>query len=617
MKPLSKPVRSLLRNVALGLALAAVAATSAYFLKKDEPKAPELTGVAQQMRAAPEEWSKVEKDGSELLSDLRADKVSAVGIAGSGILVATTSGEKYFVVDGRGSFAALAVGEAKNPEKKPFQLVVLPNSKVGSPDVEGAWLGTARDVAGLLLPLLLIGGLVFLVRKELGGNATLVEQPTGIRFDDVIGAMEAKNALKDVVAYLKDPKRFSALGGRPPCGVLALGGPGVGKTLLAKALAGECGASFIAINGGEFTSKFYGVGVQKVKGVFELARKNAPCILFIDEIDGIAKRTSSGSGPVESESNRIINQVLVEMDGFASNEGVIVVGATNLAENLDEALLREGRFDRRVTVRHPDVRDRAEIFKLYGKKLKLHGPMDWDQLARLTTGLSPATIAHIVNHAAIVAGRHASSGVEMHHFVESVETTRIGELNGAERALSDEERAYIAVHEAGHAITAAVLSYGNVEKVTILPRGGALGVTLVTQDEDKTLMLRSDMENHIVMLLGGRNAELEVFAEASSGASHDLQEASKLALDMVGRYGFGADGSLFSLGALPAQHAAQHVTAAVRQADILLKSLSETGKALLRVYRGALDALTDELLRDETVDGTRVLELVRQVRATR
>ncbi|RST49777.1 AAA family ATPase [Variovorax sp. MHTC-1] len=611
MKQLHRFFRSGAARIALAALLGIAVLAGLYLALRATPQAHQLGGDAQQMRNAASGWTGTEKDGSELLRDLRAGAVRTVGIAANAILVTTAGGERYFVVDGRGSFAALVVGEAaKAGDSKSFQLVVLPDTTVGAPAADDRTLGTARDLVGVFLPILLVVAVLYMMRDSIGASAKLVEKPTGLRFDDVIGAGEAKNALQDIVDYLKNPKRFSALGARPPCGVLMLGGPGVGKTLLAKALAGECGARFIATNGSEFTSKFYGVGVQKVKKLFETARKNAPCILFIDEIDGISRRSAGGSGPAESEGNRIINQLLVEMDGFAANEGVIVVGATNLVDNLDEALLREGRFDRRVNVKLPDVRDRAAIFRLYAARLRLAGELDYEQLARLTTGLSPATIAHVVNHAALVAARANAQAVSMGHLMEAIETTRIGELNGAQRALGERERRYIAVHEAGHALVSVVLGYGKVEKITILPRGGSLGATLVTQEEDMTLVLKSDMEKHIQMLLGGRNAELAVFEEASSGASHDLQQASKLALDMVGRYGFGEDGALFSLGALPAQHASRQVSAAVRQASLLLEGLNVKCQQIMRTHRRALDELTQELLAHETVSGERVLELV-------
>jgi cell division protease FtsH len=302
--------------------------------------------------------------------------------------------------------------------------------------------------------------------------------------------------------------------------------------------------------------------------------------------------------------------VLVEMDGFADNEGVIVIGATNLADNLDEALLREGRFDRRVNVKLPDVRDRADILRLYAGKLPTMPEADFDQLARMTTGLAPAALAHIVNHAALVAARRDAQRVTMAHLMESVETTRIGELNGGQRALSEGELRRIAVHEAGHAVVASALRSGKVEKVTILPRGGALGVTLVTQEEDKVLYPKSFIEARIQMLLAGRGAELMLLGEASSGAAQDLQEASRLALDMVGRFGLSPEAGLFSLAAVPEAHAGSAVGDAVRQANTLLVALEARCTEVLEAHLPALKALTAELLEQEEVDGDRVEELV-------
>jgi cell division protease FtsH len=383
-----------------------------------------------------------------------------------------------------------------------------------------------------------------------------------------------------------------------------VGGPGTGKTRLAQALAGECGVAFIAATGSEFTSKYYGAGVQKVKSLFAKARKNAPCILFIDEIDGIAARSSGGHGPAEAESNRIINQVLVEMDGFKDSEGVIVIGATNLPQQLDPALLREGRFDRRVHVRLPDVSERADIFKLYCGKKTTAADVNFDRLARLTTGLSPAAIEAIVNHAAMKAAREEAQAITEAHLADAIEVNRMGEVNGTQKALTPHERERIAVHEAGHAVIANLLKAGRVEKVTILPRGGALGVTLVTQDEDKQLHLKSEMEARIEMLLAGRNAELLYYGEASSGAAHDLQEASKLALAMVSRFGFGSDGSLFSIAALTDSLQAQpELVHAIAESKKVLADLNAKCQANLAQVRPALDSVTQQLLQDETVAG--------------
>jgi cell division protease FtsH len=406
------------------------------------------------------------------------------------------------------------------------------------------------------------------------------------------------------------------MGVRAPCGILMVGGPGVGKTRLAQALAGECGANFISITGSYFSAKYYGVGIQKVKRLFELARKNAPTVIFIDEADGLAKRTDTGGGPVEAESNRIINQLLAEMDGFASNEGVIIVAATNHPDNLDEALRRPGRFDRTVQVRLPDLEDRTKIFSFYAAKLTSKSDdIDFNQLARLTTGLSPATLAMIVNQAGLVAHKAGDDEVASKHFVEAIKIARIGDVSGAERALNDDERKRIAVHEAGHGLVAALLGTGVLEEVTILPRGGALGAALITKTQDKHLYLETEIRNEIQVLLGGRNAELLMFSEASSGAAQDLQEASRIGLDMVSKFGFNADGNLFSLAALPAQYAGLQMKTAIKHANILLKHLNEACYALLRDNEPVLRAIAEQLLESETVPGATVYRLIEEHKA--
>jgi len=434
----------------------------------------------------------------------------------------------------------------------------------------------------------------------------------------VIGAGEAKAALADVQAWLTEPAQFSGMGVRAPCGILMTGGPGVGKTRLAQALAGECGANFIAITGSYFSAKYYGVGIQKVKHLFELARKNAPTVIFIDEADGLGKRTDTGSGPVEAESNRIINQLLAELDGFESNEGVVVVAATNHPDNLDEALRRPGRFDRTVQVRLPDLEDRAQILRFYAAKLKTKpGELDFNQLARLTTGLSPATLSMIVNQAGLVARKAGEREVAATHFLEAIKIARIGDINGAERALSDDERTRIAVHEAGHGLVAALLDTGVLEEVTILPRGGALGVALITKTQDKHLYRETEIRNEVKVLLGGRNAEILAFSEASSGAASDLQEASRISLDMVSKFGFNADGNLFSLAALPAQYAGLQMKSAIGHANILLKDLNEACYSLLHENEPVLRAIAEQLLESETVPGETVYRLIEEHKATR
>lgn len=620
-----KPARNSLwsrvgRYVTLGVTATALAATGMFFLhwRHEQQSAqahPALTGLASQMRDDASAWARQEKDASEMLRDIREQHVAAIGVSRNAILVSTTEGEKYFVTDHNAAFSnALLLGELKAGSSSPYQLVWLPDANIHTGTARWAdAFDKARDALSLLLPILLIGGLAWFMRREMTGGAKLLGKSPALRFDDVIGAGEAKAALADVQACLTDPMQFIGMGVRPPCGILMTGGPGVGKTRLAQALAGECGANFISITGSYFSAKYYGVGIQKVKSLFDLARKNAPTVIFIDEADGLGKRTDTGGGPAEAESNRIINQLLAEMDGFESNEGVIIVAATNHPDSLDEALRRPGRFDRTVQVRLPDLEDRAKILRFYAANLTAKSDeIDFNQLARLTTGLSPATLAMIVNQAGLVARKAGDDEVTSAHFIEAIKIARIGDVNGAERALSDEERTRIAVHEAGHGLVAALLGTGVLEEVTILPRGGALGVALITKTQDKHLYRETEMRNEIQVMLGGRNAELLIFAEASSGAAQDLQEASRIGLDMVSKFGFNVDGNLFSLAALSQQYAGLQLKNAIEHANVLLKDLNDACYALLRANEPVLRAIADQLLESETVPGETVYRLVNE-----
>ena len=451
-----------------------------------------------------------------------------------------------------------------------------------------------------------------------GGNGfKFSKNESVVTFDDVIGAAEAKSALLDIKSYLKDPKGFTALGARPPKGVLLSGPPGTGKTRLAKALAGECGVHFIPATGSDFTAMFVGVGSARVKSLFRKARKNAPCIIFIDEMDGVGRRTNIETGGAsEAEGNRIINQILTELDGFNSSSGVIVIGATNFPDAVDPALVREGRFDRKIQLTLPDVSDREALFRLFGKDVKTGDEaLDYAQLARLTTGLTPAAIAYVVNHAALISARQGEAQVPMANFIEAIEVCRMGEVNGSASALTVAERERVAVHEAGHAIVAQVMNVGRVEKVTILSRGGALGVTLVTQAEDKQLHLKSELQGRIQMLLAGRAAELITYDDASSGAASDLKEASRLALSMVALLGLSDAGTLFSLDALTALNIKPDPTSAVAQAEAILAAQHERALATLKELRGALLEVTGKLIERETIDGEEVARAISAARA--
>jgi cell division protease FtsH len=581
------------------------------------PSTRSLDGIAEEMRKDPLQWGKTEKDASTLVQDMRDNRLASVGVTANAILVSTRTGEKYFVTDRSATFSSsLLLSQMRDGKAGTFQVVWLPDNGIGVAARSG-WLialGIVSIIPGLLLPVIILAALFYFMRRDVAG-ARLLRNAPDLTFNDVIGANAAKAALEDVMAYLKDPGTFARMGIRPPCGILMTGSPGVGKTRLAQALAGETGASFIAITGSYFSAKYYGVGIKKAQHLFNLARKNAPCIIWIDEADGIGARTHSDSTASEAESNRVVNQVLAEMDGFTKNAGVIVIAATNHPDGMDEAMRRPGRFDREVRVALPDIRDREALFRFYAKPMKVDERyVDFEQLAHLTTGLSPATIAMISNQAGLVARKAGAKEVKHPDFREAIRIARMGELKGAEHALTGHERIRIARHESGHAIVAAVLEMGVLEEVTIVPRGEALGAAFVSKLTDKQLYTEQDLAHEMMLLLGGRNAELLAFGEASTGAVQDLQAASVIAFDAVSKHGFNKEGHLFSLAALAQTHHDSLLTDAVGKANALLDECNSRTRTLLTEHAAALDQLERELLASETVTGDRVRELIAENR---
>ncbi|MDH2245522.1 AAA family ATPase [Pseudomonas sp. GD03855] len=587
-----------------------IAASVAYWqLRPTAPSTPP-TGVAASMLDSLQEsvdpWQANRGDLSRLMGDLRSGAIASAALGADAVYVTTVAEQHYWVPDQSGRVATLLLDQYAGSSGELFPLAMFQT------DAE-------KPFYKFLLPyspfaLLLIGAAVFFTMKT--RSFEVQRKGSGITFADVIGAAEAKQALSDVTAYLRDPAAYARLGARPPKGVLLTGEPGTGKTQLAKALASESNASFIQVTGSDFSSMYFGVGIQKVKALFRTARKQAPCIIFIDEIDGIGKRAEQTRSS-DAESNRIINQFLAEMDGFDGTAGVLVLGATNFPNSLDPALVREGRFDRSIAVGLPGLDDREALFRLYAAKVSAASDLDLAQLARNTVGLTPAAIAYIANHAALLAARAGAKQVDMAHFVDAVETCRIGEQPSGVTPLSATDRKRIAVHEAGHALVAAALNVGRVEKVTILPRGQALGVTLVTPVEDKRLHMYSELRNRIQMLLAGRGAEQLYFHEVSSGAGQDLQEASKIALSMVGALGMGPRGSLLSLQAVRDAHLESDPREALEAADELLQQLNQDCLALLQRLRPALDHITQRLLDCETVPGEEVLAAIAQIPADR
>ncbi|MEW6335758.1 MAG: ATP-dependent zinc metalloprotease FtsH [Acidobacteriota bacterium] len=485
------------------------------------------------------------------------------------------------------------------------------------------------------LPLLaLIGFWYFMYRQmQVGGNKAMsfgksrarMMNPAQKRvtFKDVAGVDEAKEELKEIIEFLRDPQKFQKLGGKIPKGVLLMGPPGTGKTLLARAVAGEAEVPFFSISGSDFVEMFVGVGASRVRDLFEQGKKNAPCIVFIDEIDAVGRHRGAGLGGGHDEREQTLNALLVEMDGFESNEGVILVAATNRPDVLDPALLRPGRFDRRIVVNRPDLNGRTEILKVHTEKITLAPGVELSVIARSTPGFSGADLANLVNEAALFAARQNKPSVEMPDF----EYAKDKVMMGAERrslALSSDEKRVVAYHEGGHALVAALLPNADpLHKVTIVPRGLALGLTQQLPEEDRYLHPKSYLEDELVVLLGGRLAEQIVFGEdqITTGAGNDLERATELARKMVCEWGmshmgpltFGKREEAIFLGKEFARHQDYSESTAV-EIDSEIKRLVETAYRrahdLLTDKRSVLDRIADALLEREVLEGEEVYQMV-------
>jgi cell division protease FtsH len=492
--------------------------------------------------------------------------------------------------------------------------------------------GGIGNVLGWLLPFLLFFGLWFFLirglveRQGMGGYMSVgkskakvaVEKDIGVTFDDVAGVDEAKDELKEIVAFLKDPGSYGRLGARIPKGVLLVGPPGTGKTLLARAVAGEAGVKFFSINGSEFVEMFVGVGAARVRDLFEQARKNAPCIIFIDELDALGR--ARGISPVSGgtdEKEQTLNQLLAELDGFDPSTGVVLLSATNRPEILDPALLRAGRFDRQILVDRPDKAGRVQILKVHIRKVSLADDVEIDELAALTPGFTGADIANLVNEAAILATRRGGTDVTMDDFNRAIERIVAG-LEKKSRILNPKERRVVAYHEMGHALVAKALpGVDVVHKVSIIPRGvGALGYNIQRPTEDRYLMTRGELENKMAGLLGGRAAEMLVFGELSTGAADDLDKATDIARGMVMRYGmderlgqatYAQHQPLFLDGQrvpspAEARSYSEKTAAEIDEAvKSLLAAAFDTATAILTKNRKLLDETASKLLEKETL----------------
>ena len=446
-----------------------------------------------------------------------------------------------------------------------------------------------------------------------------VKSSEGIKFSDVAGEDEAKENLSEIVEYLHNPQKYREIGASMPKGILLVGPPGTGKTMLAKAVAGESNVPFFSMSGSEFVEMFVGMGASKVRDLFRQAKEKAPCIVFIDEIDAIGQKRDGRVGG-NDEREQTLNQLLTEMDGFETNNGVIILAATNRPESLDPALTRPGRFDRRVPVELPDLKGREEILKVHAKKVKLDESVDFSAIARMASGASGAELANIVNEAALKAVRENRKYVTQSDLEESIEVVIAG-YQKKNAILTDQEKKVVAYHEIGHALVAAKQTQSApVQKITIVPRtSGALGYTMQVEEGNHYLMSQEELENKIATLTGGRAAEELVFHSASTGASNDIEQATKLARSMITRYGMSKDFDMVAMETVTNQYLGGDTSlscSAETQAEIdrqvveLVKKQHEKAARILEENRDKLDELADYLYEKETITGEEFMKIL-------
>jgi cell division protease FtsH len=558
-----------------------------------------------------------DKAYNDFLTDVQEGQVSKIVQEGSKLSV-TAGNETYTVVvpgllaDAYDDVAAAAA--AGNKQVPTFQAQQAPDT---------SWLGII--ITGLL-PILIIGGFIFFMMRQAQGtnNQALsfgksrarmfLGNKTVVTFADVAGVDEAKTELQEVVEFLKYPEKFNSLGARIPRGVLLVGPPGTGKTLMARAVAGEAGVPFFSISGSEFVEMFVGVGASRVRDLFDQAKRNSPCIVFVDEIDAVGRQRGAGLGGSHDEREQTLNQILVEMDGFDTNTNVIVVAATNRPDVLDPALLRPGRFDRQVILDRPDMRGRVAILKVHTKGKPLDKGVDVEGVARQSPGFSGADLANLVNEAAILSARRNKKVIGMSEFQEALERIVAGPERKS-RIISDAEKAIIAYHEGGHAVVQRVLPKCDpVQKVTIISRGMALGYTMALPSEDRYLQSKTEFEDKIAGLLAGNVAERLIFGDTTTGASNDIEKATDLARRMVTEFGmsdrlgplsFGKRDELVFLG--------REIGEQRNYSDEVAKTIDEEVRAIidhayeramevLLKHRDKLTALAEKLVAEETVD---------------
>ena len=494
------------------------------------------------------------------------------------------------------------------------------------------------DILGWVLPLVLFIGIGQVISRSMmkkmgGGNSMMfnmgksnakvyVKSAEGIKFDDVAGEDEAKENLQEVVNYLHDPSKYKDIGASMPKGILLVGPPGTGKTMLAKAVAGEANVPFFSMSGSEFVEMFVGMGASKVRDLFNQAKEKAPCIVFIDEIDAIGQKRSGGQYGGNDEREQTLNQLLTEMDGFEGNNGVIILAATNRPESLDPALTRPGRFDRRVPVELPDLKGREEILKVHAKKIKVAEDVDFSKIARMASGASGAELANIVNEAALRAVRDGRRFATQADLEESIEVVIAG-YQKKNAIMTDHEKRIVSYHEVGHALVAAMQTHSApVQKITIVPRtSGALGYTMQVEEGNHYLMTKEEIENKIATFTGGRAAEEVVFGSVTTGASNDIEQATKLARAMITRYGMSDEFGMVALETVTNQYlggdaslacSAETQTKIDQQVVELVQKQHDKAVKILMDNREKLDQLATYLYEKETITGEEFMRILNQ-----
>lgn len=516
--------------------------------------------------------------------------------------------------------------KAKTSEGKSIEI------KAAIPDNTSTWI---FNILSFIVPLILLWVLLAFVSKKMGGSMGMgvgkstakvyVEKSTGVNFKDVAGQDEAKESLQEVVDFLHDPKRYTDIGAKLPKGALLVGPPGTGKTLLAKAVAGEAGVPFFSLAGSDFVEMFVGVGASRVRDLFKEAQKMAPCIIFIDEIDAIGKSRDSRYGGGNDEREQTLNQLLAEMDGFDTSKGLLILAATNRPEVLDKALLRPGRFDRRIIVDKPDLKGRLETLKVHSKDVKMDESVDLDALALATAGLVGSDLANMINEAAINAVKNGRQLVNQADLFEAFELVAVGGKEKKDRVMSDKERKIVSYHEVGHALVSALQKNTEpVQKITIVPRTmGALGYTLQTPEEEKYLETKDELLAKITTYMAGRAAEVLVFNSVTSGAANDIENATKIARAMVTMYGMSDKFGMMCLatvqnqyleggaGLICGENTASQIDDEVL--SIINSSYAEAMK-LLDENREILDSISDYLYQKETITGKEFMKMFRDMK---